>query len=106
VAIEVVAPPVFVVTGGAMVTTSSGRGRRAADRHGGLEREQQLHGFSTIVAQDGRGIGPALAEEDEAELFHCAATPHSLIFSSDSAELERRKRGARGSNKYIIVNVE
>jgi hypothetical protein len=92
-----------------MVTTSSGRGRRAADHHRGLEREQQLHGFSTIVAQDGRGIGLALAEgdEDEAELFHCTAMPHSRIFSSDSVELERRKRGGgRGSNKYIIVNLE
>jgi hypothetical protein len=71
-----------------------------------LLQEQQLHelhGFLMIVAQGGRGIGPALAEEgeDEVELFHL---PHSRIFSSDLAELEQRKRGGgRGSNKHIIV---
>jgi hypothetical protein len=56
-----------------------------------LEREQQLHGFSTIVAQGGRGIGPALVEEgdDEAELFLRASLAELLL--CDPAELEQRK---------------
>jgi hypothetical protein len=43
-----------------------------------------------IVAQGGRGIGPALVEEgeDEAELFLCA--PLAELLLCDPAELERR----------------
>jgi hypothetical protein len=73
-------------------------GSRAAS-HGPprrLEQEQQLHGFSMIVAQGGRGICPALVEEgeDEAELFLCAPLVELLLF--DSVELVRKKRGGGG----------